>query len=229
MAISSFQVRAKPEGWRSPAEVLSWAFERYSPSIAASSSFQTQSLPLLHMISKVCPQLPIVFIDTGFHFPETLAFRDRLVERFDLRLEIVAANDRGSKAEPLYRRDPDLCCLKNKVEPFLAARRGLAAWVSGIRRDQTKERRGVQEVEELSDGTVKVCPLALWSEVEVREYSARHDLPAHPLDGQGYASIGCQPCTLPTLDPQDPRSGRWAGQGKAECGLHVERQGRRDS
>lgn len=203
-------------------DVLDWAFRSFAPEIAVSSSFQTQSLPLLHLVSRVCPDLRVVFLDTGYHFPETLSFRDRVVTQFDLRLEVVRAEAAGPRDDTLYRRDPDLCCFKNKVEPFLSVRKTLRAWVSGIRRDQTQDRRETPVVDRLPDGVFKICPLVSWSGDDVEEYLIRHRLPRHPLDALGYSSIGCQPCTRVPEFGSDPRSGRWAGQAKTECGLHLE-------
>lgn len=209
-----------------PSDILSWAVEHFGGRIAASSSFQTQSVPLLHMISRVTPDLPVVFLDTGFHFPETLAFRDRLVEEWGLNLRIAKPGQPHEgfilrHGPDLYRRDPDLCCYVNKVEPMRRAMQGLDAWISGVRRDQTAERSGVEVVERRDEGPVRIHPLAAWTEHDVWQYMADHDLPEHPLLAKGYLSIGCAPCTRPVLEGQDPRSGRWAGTEKTECGLHT--------
>jgi len=211
-----------------PATIIAWAAERFMPAIAATSSFQTQSVALLHLISRVRPDLPVIFLDTGYHFPETLAYRDRLVERFGLTLRVVRTT--MSRAEvvrqygdALYRRDPDLCCHIHKVgEPMERALQDLSAWITGIRRDQTANRASTQPVELLPDGRVKVNPLVAWTRHDLWTYIHRHDLPVHPLFSQGYLSIGCAPCTAPVTDSADERSGRWAGTGKTECGLHTD-------
>ncbi|MCZ7540166.1 MAG: phosphoadenylyl-sulfate reductase [Anaerolineae bacterium] len=206
-----------------PAVVLAWAAERFMPRLAVTSSFQTQSVSLLHLISQVCPQVPVLFLDTGYHFPETLAFRDELIARFRLTVQVVRPDPEqaAARTESLYRRDPDLCCYVHKVVPMQRALRHLDAWISGIRRDQTPQRAGTQVVEPLPQGGVKINPLAAWTREEVWHYIHRHDLPAHPLLAQGYLSVGCAPCTVPAFG-SDERAGRWAGTGKTECGLHTD-------
>ncbi len=210
-----------------PAAIIAWAADRFMPAIAATSSFQTQSVALLHMISRVRPDLPVIFLDTGYHFPETITYRDDLVTRLGLTLRIVRpeptqAGAHSLAGEPLYRRDPDLCCYVHKVEPMQRALAGLAAWITGIRRDQTPSRATAQPVEVLPDGRVKVNPLVAWTRDDLWRYIHRHDLPAHPLFSQGYLSIGCAPCTVPVAAGEDERSGRWTGSGKRECGLHTD-------
>jgi phosphoadenosine phosphosulfate reductase len=182
---------------------------------------------LLHLISRARPDLPVIFLDTGYHFPETLAYRDQLVERFGLTLRVVgSALSRADFAQQygdaLYRRDPDMCCYINKVEPMRRALQDLDAWITGIRREQTSDRAAAQVVEALPDGRVKINPLVAWTREDLWAYINRHDLPAHPLFGQGYLSIGCAPCTAPVTADQDERAGRWAGTTKTECGLHSE-------
>jgi len=212
---------------KSPEEILLWAWETYGPDIAASSSFQSGSVPLLHMISKTCPEMPILFLDTGFHFPETLAFKEELANRFNLNLIHVhpRQSERGSsrsRSRALYREDPDLCCYINKVEPFSEATKNLAAWVSGIRRDQTDHRKETKILEQRGTGPVRVHPMFNMNQDAIRQYMEKHDLPSHPLLDQGYLSIGCAPCTRPAIEGQGERSGRWAGMEKTECGLHLE-------
>ncbi len=208
-----------------PQDILAWAFEMFSPDIAASSSFQTQSMPLLHMISQIAPAMPIFFLDTGFHFPETLAFRDRVTEELGLNLKVLKgamghAEFKRQHGE-LYRHNPDWCCYLNKVEPLQRAMQGLLAWVSGIRRDQTAARRHIPIVIQEPTGLYKVSPLAAWTRQDVERYMHEHNLPEHPLQSQRYVSIGCAPCTQPIQDGQDERAGRWAGSEKTECGLHL--------
>jgi phosphoadenosine phosphosulfate reductase len=208
-----------------PHEILAWAWDAFKPVIASTSSFQTQSLPLLYIISQIAPEMPIFFLDTGFHFPETLAFRDQLAERFGLNIVTlkpqVGHDGFKHRYGDLYRHDPDLCCYINKVEPLKRAKEGLKAWVAGIRRDQTPARRNTPIVSIQADGLYKICPLANWTSRDVFQYIHDHDLPDHPLLSQGYLSIGCAPCTRPVSAEGDERSGRWAGFNKTECGLHV--------
>lgn len=209
-----------------PEAVLHWAWQQFAPDIAATSSFQTQSLPLLHMIACVVPEMPVYFLDTGFHFAETLAYRDTLMAQLGVQVRTLAP-EMGHNAfrrahGELYHSNPDLCCAINKVQPWQAARAGLCAWVSGIRRDQTPQRRDTPIVTQTRNGQVKICPLATWCEADVWRYINRHDLPVHPLLSQGYLSVGCAPCTRPVDALQDSRAGRWADRDKTECGLHLD-------
>ncbi len=207
-------------GRKSAEEILIWAESTFSPSLAVTSSFQTQGLPLLHMVSRVAPDVPVVFIDTGFHFPETISFCRQIASRLNLDLRMLRSEVGWSRRGDLYNVDPDLCCFKNKIQPFLHYRRGLQAWISGLRRDQTPERAHTPIVSRLDDGTLKICPLVAWSDRDVSEYIDHHDLPRHPLTSKGYPSVGCQPCTQKVPEGDDPRAGRWPGSEKTECGLH---------
>ncbi len=208
-------------------EVLRWAWETFGFKVAASSSFQTQSVPLLHLISRVCPEMPVLFIDTGFHFPETLAFRDDLQARYNLNVVVVrpaiTKHDLLMRyGEGLYRRDPDLCCYLNKVEPMQRAISDLAAWIAGVRHDQTRHRAKLKVIQPLSSGLLKIHPLLHWSKEDLQAYMDKYALPKHPLHKKGYRSIGCAPCTVPVSPEQDARAGRWAGTDKQECGLHMD-------
>lgn len=207
-------------------ERLEWAWETFEGEIVATSSFQTQSVPLLHMISETVPELPVVFLDTGFHFPETLAFRDRLEDAFglDVRSE---TNRLGHEAflqryGRLYRDDPDLCCHLNKVEPLQRVLDDVDAWISGVRRDQTDSRSDTPVFGLKREGLYKVCPMVEWTGKDVDVYIQEHDLPRHPLSDEGYESIGCAPCTECPSSEENERSGRWADEDKEECGLHTD-------
>lgn len=209
-----------------PHEIIRWAVDTFWPDIAMSSSFQTQSLPLLHIVSQVAPELPIIFIDTGYHFPETLAFRDKLIQEWGLNVRVVKADVSRHEVikrygSDLYRYDPDLCCYVHKVEPMRKAIRELKAWITGIRRDQTPERANIRIVEQTADGVIRVHPLAKWTRRDIWRYIYEHDLPLHPLFSKGYLSVGCAPCTRPVYSEDDERSGRWYGWEKRECGLHT--------
>ncbi len=210
----------------SPASILAWAWDKLGPAIAATSSFQSQSLPLLHMIGQAVPQMPVYFLDTGFHFPETIEYRDRITRIFGLNgktlTPTVERNDFRRIHGALYKTNPDMCCYINKVEPLRLEKKELLGWVSGIRRDQTEARCETPILSIEASGQVKVCPMANWTSKDVWRYINRHDLPMHPLVSQGYLSIGCAPCTQPVLGGADERSGRWAGTAKTECGLHVD-------
>lgn len=207
------------------ADILRWAVETFGDRIAATSSFQTQSVPLLHLISETVPQLPILFIDTGFHFGDTLAFRDDLCERFGLNIIPVRPKQvvqRDRMGRPLYSSDPDLCCFHHKVAPLDKTLKQYDALISGVRGDQTAHRASLQTVERDKKGILRVHPLLSWTKRELWSYVDRYELPPHPLFAEGYLSIGCKPCTRPVFEGEDERAGRWAGKQKTECGLHTQ-------
>lgn len=212
---------------KSPQEILEWALNEYGDDIAMSSSFQTQSMPLLHMATRIKPDLRVFFLDTGYHFWETLIFCVRVAS--DWNLNVVDLN-RDSRWDVFVRQrlrnlpldDPNLCCFIHKVQPMQKAVSGLRAWITGIRRDQTPERAGAKILELQDDGLLKVNPLLNWTKADVTHYIEEHHLPKHPLLDKGYRSIGCAPCTIAIGDSDSERAGRWAGRGKTECGLHTE-------
>ena len=192
--------------------------------IAAVSAFGTESAVLLHLIAKIDRNTPVIFLDTGKHFPETLRYRDLLIDRLgltDVRSvqpdpdEIVAQDPIGQ----LWQLDPDRCCGLRKVQPLERALKGFDAWITGRKRFHGGQRRNLPTIE--SDaGRIKINPLAGWSAARVAQAFAESGLPPHPLAARGYCSIGCQPCTAVAGSDQDPRSGRWQGQAKTECGIH---------
>jgi phosphoadenosine phosphosulfate reductase len=212
-----------------PRGIMQWAAATIED-LAVATSFQSSGLAILHMLSEVRERVPVLFLDTGFHFPETLAFRDSIVDMWDLNL-VVLTGEHGSperQAElhgaELYRRDPDRCCFINKVEPLQRALEGFDGWLSGLRRDQSPLRAETPLVEAqlLPSGKeiLKIHPLAHWAKADVDEYLAEHSIPTHPLLERGFASIGCWPCTRAVRPGEDERAGRWDGYGKAECGIH---------
>jgi phosphoadenosine phosphosulfate reductase len=209
-----------------PEEILGWTWERFKPDVILTCSFQHDGVALAHMLQSLAPGVRVVFIDTGFHFPETIAYRDEIVRRFGLNLvELKPIVPRPEFAEryglDLYARNPDLCCHINKVEPLRRYLPGVRAWINGRRRDQASSRQAIPVVEAYQDGLYKVNPLASWTSRDTFYYLERHGIPLHPLFEQGYASIGCAPCTRPVLPGEHEREGRWAGQAKTECGLHT--------
>lgn len=202
---------------------LVWALDKFGEDLVVTSSFQSQSIPLLHLISKHIPEVPIIFLDTGFHFPETISFKEHLTERFGLNV-IDVTNKMGhssfrQKYGKLYRSDPDQCCYINKVEPMNRALNDYKAWITGIRSDQTEERKKADYIQELDNGITKICPILDWTNHDIWTYVQLHELPEHPLLEKGYLSVGCAPCTQPSQDG-DARSGRWKDNNKTECGLH---------
>ncbi|MFN8545171.1 MAG: phosphoadenylyl-sulfate reductase [Candidatus Binatia bacterium] len=209
-----------------PEAILAWTCERFRPHVILSCSFQHDGVALAHMLTQIDPSVPIVFINTGFHFPETLAYRDTLVARCKFNLvELHPIMPRAEFAErhglDLYARDPDLCCHINKVEPLKRYLPGVRAWINGRRRDQAITRQDTAVVEEYQGGLYKINPIAAWSSRDTFYYLDRHGIPTHPLFDKGYASIGCAPCTRPVLPGEDERAGRWAGTNKTECGIHT--------
>ena len=207
-----------------PTEILRWATETFRPHVAVTSSFGAKSAALIHMALQVDPRIPIRFVDTGLHFPETLQFKDELTKRFHLKVTTtrsklnVARFLREHEGQPVGH--PDFCCSPDKVEATERALAGLRCWITGISRSDASTRAKTAIVERLTNGVIKVAPLATWSAQQIHEYMTTHKLPYHPLWHSGYASIGCWPCTKRPADPNDPRSGRWPGQDKTECGIH---------
>lgn len=205
---------------------LAWAVDRWGDRLLLTSSFGPGSGALLHLWSEVARDLPVRFIDTGFLFPETLAYRDALVAQLGLSLLILQPRlERGDflarHGLAIYQDNPDFCCAENKVEPMQRALAGMSAWVSGLRRDQSPT-RAQTPIALATEGAVKVHPIADWSRRDVFRYQQAHGIPEHPLFEQGYVSVGCAPCTLPVgADARDERAGRWAGTAKTECGLHT--------
>jgi phosphoadenosine phosphosulfate reductase len=203
---------------RAPAEaILEWAVARFAGRVAVTMSFGGGGVVLAHMLAAIDRSVPVVFIDTGFLFPETLAFKDAVAEQYGLTVVTIGPHrDPG----PLYLTAPDACCKIRKVEPMQRLLPTYDAWVSAIRRDQSPTRAAVELVEH-HGAVVKVHPLAAWTRDDVARYAAAHRVPTHPLLERGYASIGCWPCTRPTVAGEDERAGRWSGTNKTECGLHT--------
>jgi len=192
------------------------------------SSFQTECVALVHLITRQKPAIPVLFLDTGYHFAETYAYRDQITERLHLNLVNLAARQSVAEQEAqfgiLNRTAPDRCCHLRKVEPLYAGLHDYDVWFTALRRDQSPTRANlkVQDSFPLPDGKKlwKVSPLAGWTAKDVWQYLKEHGIPALQLYDLGYSSIGCEPCTSLPADPNDPRSGRWAGK-KLECGIHV--------
>jgi phosphoadenosine phosphosulfate reductase len=201
---------------------------RFPAKIALVSSFGTESAVVLHMVSEIDKAIPVVFLDTLKLFPETLAYRDELVARLGLSdvRSIQPSGKQLAAYDPdgtLWQKDADLCCAIRKTNPLDEALEGMDAWITGRKRVQGAKRADLQMIETGADGRITVNPLAFWDEAQIEAYFERHDLPRHPLQAQGYASIGCATCTERPTDAADKRSGRWAGRGKTECGIHMPR------
>ncbi len=218
----------------SPEEVIRWAARTFGDGLVMTSSFGADSAVLLHLATREMPGIRVIFIDTGFLFPETHAYVEQLRRLLDLNIwHYRTRNDPFSYLELAgeedfrHRRDVARCCAANKNEPMERAMHDLApaAWLRGIRRAQSESRRNRQFVEwSARYSCYAISPLLNWSDADIEEYLHKNDLPRHPLAAFGYRSIGCSPltCTRPVEEDEDPRSGRWAGSGKTECGLHLE-------
>ena len=214
-------------GWDAPAEeVVAWV-ARHVPvdDTAVACSMADAVLP--HVVAERLPGVDVLFLDTGYHFTETLATRDEVGRRLDVNIvdvypELTIAEQDAAHGPELFARDPGLCCGLRKVDPLNRALEGYRLWFTGVRRDEAPTRTNTPLVTwDGAHGLIKVNPLATWSLEDLTGYSARHGLPENLLLRHGYPSIGCLPCTKPVAPGEDPRSGRWAGDDKTECGIHV--------
>ena len=209
-----------------PAEaVLRWAHETFRDRFAITTSL-TDTV-LVHLASRTIPGVDVVFLDTGYHFAETIGTRDAVAALYDVNLvtvapELTVAEQDAVYGTDLWARDPDRCCAMRKVVPLERALRGYDAWATGLRRDEGPTRADAPVVEwNPRRGKVKVNPLVSWTQEQVDDYAEEHSLLVHPLRPLGYLSIGCAPCTSPVQPGEDPRAGRWRGKAKTECGLHL--------
>lgn len=204
--------------------------EAFPGRIALVSSFGAESAVLAHMVACIDPATPVLFIDTGRLFPETLAYRDLLVDRLGLTdvrsfAPLPGAEAAHDPARDLHARDADACCAVRKIEPMERGLRGFQAWITGRKRFHGGERAALPALE-TADWRLKVNPLAAWTPRDIAAYLDAHDLPRHPLVAMGYASVGCMPCTTPVAAGESARAGRWRGQEKTECGIHWTANGR---
>ncbi|WP_395104844.1 phosphoadenylyl-sulfate reductase [Actinomadura sp. SCN-SB] len=209
----------------SPLEVVRWAAATFGDRICLTSSMSDAAL--IHLVSKVKPGIDVLFVDTGYHFAETIGTRDAVESVYPVNVINVTPSRTVEEQDEalgprLYGRNPDLCCHLRKVEPLGRALEGYMAWFSGIRRDETSSRRDRKVVEwDRKRSMVKVNPILDWSQEDMDNYIADNGVIVNPLHYDGYPSIGCKPCTRPVAPGEDPRSGRWAGMGKTECGIHL--------
>jgi phosphoadenosine phosphosulfate reductase len=211
-----------------PAEdLLRWAYGEFGDKLCLTCSWQKQSSVLVHMVSELGLDIPVVELDTQLFFRETYDTRERLVERYGLTLErpeVISVAEQHLREGPnLWERDPDRCCHIRKVEPLIAALEPYDAWISGIRRDQSPSRAGASKIQWSERYAVwKLHPLADWDEKRVWAYITVNEIPYNPLHDAGFRSIGCIPCTRPTRPGEEERAGRWAGSDKLECGIHLD-------
>jgi phosphoadenosine phosphosulfate reductase len=217
---------AKLEGAR-PQAILRWAVETFHPRLTMATAFGAEGCCIIHMLAEIEPNVRIFNLDTGYQFPETLALRERIKERYGIAVELIrpeltVAEYEAEHGGPLYGLRPDQCCHDRKVLPLRRAVAGYEAWISAIRRDQTSHRAAAGVVQwDAKFALVKVNPLLGWTKSDVWRFILDHDIPYNPLHDQGFPSIGCWPCTAPVGDGADERAGRWVGTAKKECGLHV--------
>ena len=211
LATAARELETKPAS-----AAIKWAWERFGTDMVLAASFQDSVL--VDIAAKAAPGIEVVFLDTQYHFAETLWYVERVRERYDLNLTVM---EPLVEPDDLWQTDPDECCAMRKVEPLARALAGKQAWMTGLRRVEAPTRATTPITHlDVGRGIVKVNPLAPWTDDDIAAYKRDHDLLEHPLTSQGYPSIGCWPCTRPVAPGEDPRSGRWAGRGKMECGLH---------
>ena len=195
------------------------------------SSFQSHSLVLLHMLSRMDIDIPVVFINTGYHFPETVAFKDRIADEFgldviDLKSDVPKFMQRGQDGRLLFASDPDHCCYLNKTQPVDGLLMRYDVWINGVRADQSAVRKAMKVEQPAPHNAVRFHPMLDWNAKMIYEYQKEFDLPKHPLESNGYLSVGCEPCTR-KIDPEMmEREARWFGMNKVECGLHTDLVGK---
>jgi len=191
------------------------------------SSFQTHSLVMLHILSRIDNTIPVYFLNTGYHFPETVSFKDQVAEAFGLnvietRSSVPRYMQKDHSGKLLFTSGPDHCCYINKTAPTEELLRTYDIWINGVRGDQSSTRKAMKTEQEAPFDTIRFHPMLDWSMKTIFAYIREHNLPRHPLDSKGYLSIGCEPCTR-KLDPEmQEREARWFGLNKVECGLHTD-------
>ncbi|HEY2044066.1 MAG TPA: phosphoadenylyl-sulfate reductase [Jatrophihabitans sp.] len=225
-ALQALVERAGTELEGAPAEqVLAWASEQFGAGWCVTSSMADAVLP--HLASKAQPGVDIVFLDTGYHFAETIGMRDAVSAMLPVTVKTITPDQSVAEQDAefgarLHDRDPNLCCAMRKVEPLARALEPYVAWASGLRRADSASRADVRVVEwDAKRSMVKLNPIAAWTDEQVDQYIAANGILVNPLLSDGYGSIGCAPCTRRLLPGEDARAGRWAGTNKTECGLHV--------
>jgi len=206
-------------------EIMAWGFEQFGRRLAVTASMA--DTVMIHLAERTAPGLDVIFLDTGYHFVETIGTRDAVQQIFDVNVvnvtpELSVAEQDAIYGKNLFSSNPDLCCKMRKVEPLGRALAPYAAWATGIRRSQGARRAGTRVVSwDNTKKMVKIAPIASWSDDAVAAYAEEHGLISNPLLADGYPSIGCEPCTSRPVAGADARSGRWAGTGKTECGIQL--------
>jgi phosphoadenosine phosphosulfate reductase len=212
-----------------PDEILRWSVKHFAPRLLMATAFGAEGCCIIHWLAEIDPKTTIINLETGYQFPETLALREQIKDKYGIAVEYVRAEMTVAEYEaehggPLYEHRPDQCCNDRKIVPLknALARYQPKAWVSAIRKDQTSD-RGVASVVQWDQkfNLVKINPLLNWTKKDVWAFIVKNDVPYNILHDQGYPSIGCWPCTRAVQPGEDDRAGRWAGKIKKECGLHV--------
>jgi phosphoadenosine phosphosulfate reductase len=210
----------------SPEAILQWAVDRYFPKFTMATGLGPEGCVIISMLAKIEPRVYVFNLDTGYQFKETLALRNRMVEKYGVEIalekpELSVEQYEAANGGPVYLTNPDRCCFDRKVKVLYRVSRNFDAWATGIRRDQSPTRANTPVIGwDKKFGLVKVSPLAKWTKSDVWRRITDEDVPYNPLHDQGYPSIGCQPCTRAVLAGEDERAGRWSGSAKTECGLH---------
>ena len=202
-------------------------YQKQSLKVFTTSSFQTHSIVLLHILSRIDPTIPVYFINTGYHFPETIQFRDQVADLLKLNLKDVYSftprhMQKDAQGKLLFTSDPDFCCYLNKVQPLEPILAEHDVWINGVRADQSNVRKSFKEEEKAPHGVIRLHPMLDWNTRSIEKYIKEHQLPRHPLEEKGYFSIGCEPCTRKFDLEWNAREGRWFGLKKTECGLNTD-------
>lgn len=202
------------------------AYKADGKKLFATSSFQTHSIPMLHVLSRIDNTIPVMFINTGFLFPETVRYRDQIAALLDINVVNVSSMvprhlQRDKSGQLYFTSDPDYCCFLNKTQPMEPLLMEYDVWINGIRADQNANRRNMNVEQNAPHGAKRFHPMLDWSMKDIYDYIREYSLPKHPLEMQGYLSIGCEPCTR-KMDLTNDRGGRWFGLNKTECGMHTD-------
>ena len=209
-----------------PTEIIRWAVERFQLRLTMATAFGPEGCILIHLLAEVEPRIYVFNLDTGYQFPETLALRDQIADRYGIEVDLVRPDTSVQEYEalhdgPLYVANSEKCCYERKIVPLRRALVGFEAWITAIRADQSPDRARAKVVGwDPKFSLVKINPLLNWTRRDVWAFIVANRVPYNALHDQGYPSVGCWPCTKPVADGQDERAGRWAGQAKTECGLH---------
>ncbi len=202
-------------------------YKRSGKHLFATSSFQTYSIVLLHVLSRIDKNIPIYFINTGFHFAETIQYKDQVTQLLGIKVvnllpHVPKSMQTNASGNLMFTFDPDYCCYLNKVQPVEALLDQYDVWINGVRAEQNNYRRNFREEEATHHNTIRYHPLLHWTDSDIESYISMYGLPVHPLEKKGYKSIGCEPCTRP-VNGTNARDARWAGMRKTECGLHLKK------